>query len=397
MEDAADNRLAPPGCPIGGSLATGPVGFTLLELLVTISILALLMTMLMPIMSLANREARKTGTRSVIAKADTALRLFRAEIGLFPYQRTYEDFTTSTALSTPASFALVNRLYYHLGTDIADADRVKVEQDATDAADAYWPHSTTTRPYNGTPSTVNAAKPHAYAQSDFTISGDSVMPRTMTTMANRLAKERVRRAVFAGHTGVTGGRMSQYTTDKNGVRTAKPRQLPTTALLASPDSEDKPGWATDYLRGEIPARQRSGEALLDGWGRPLIYVCQAIEGMAEPVQIKMMAGYNSTFFSAADAGLGPIGRTTLAAADSGVTCLELAGYPFSALPDAADLRRSDRRYYAPSRLELEYELWSAGPDGRFRWLRRGADADGVDAGTWNGDNVALTDYDRSLP
>ena len=137
--------------------------------------------------------------------------------------------------------------------------------------------------------------------------------------------------------------------------------------------------------------------MLDAWGGPLIYVCQASEGMTSSYQAGMGGGATITRFNAADAGLGPIGRTTLAAADSGVVGLLWAGKPLSALPDPANLRRSDRCYYAPPQLELEFELWSAGRDGRFRWLRQGIDVDGVEAGSWNADNVGMMDYDRSLP
>jgi len=49
--------------------------FTLIELLVVISVIGVLMGMLMPIVTMVNRLARTTATRSVMAKIDTAARL----------------------------------------------------------------------------------------------------------------------------------------------------------------------------------------------------------------------------------------------------------------------------------------------------------------------------------
>ncbi len=84
-------------------------------------------------------------------------------------------------------------------------------------------------------------------------------------------------------------------------------------------------------------------------------------------------------------GLAPIGRTSLRARDPATG----VGLPADGdrLPDPDDLWRSDRRFYAAPGFELEFELWSAGPDGRFAWMRDEAA---------NRDNVAGDLYDQGL-
>ena len=104
-------------------------GFTLIELLVVIGILAILMGMLMPIITIAGRAARKSATRSVMVKIDTATRLFRADVGPYPYQQSYADLA--------AGAAWTNRLYYHLGTEMARSDYDNLTADAETAGALY--------------------------------------------------------------------------------------------------------------------------------------------------------------------------------------------------------------------------------------------------------------------
>jgi hypothetical protein len=210
-------------------------------------------------------------------------------------------------------------------------------------------------------------------------------------LSNRMAAERVRLAIYSGNTGITGGVLkTPYVTWRHytpwGVGVPPPRRvLPTTPLLASAASASKPGWASNYLHGEIPNRYVSGEAILDGWKRPLIYVCQVVEGMHSAPFVHGSDGI-AMDFSALDMGLHALGRRTLGSTDI-ITGESLTANP-PYLPDIANLMRSDRRRYAPRSLELEFELWSAGPDGLADWMR-----DAV----VNRDNVAPQAYDKGIP
>lgn len=335
--------------------------FTLIELLIVIAILATLAGMLMPILNLATRESKKSATRTVMIKVDTALRLFRAEIGPYPYQKAYADLA--------AGDAWTNRLHYHLGTDIDDADRTKVIADADAAAaifvdgNPWWP------------------SPNPYTYTD----KDSREGWGAAYTANRMARERVRLALYSGHTGITCGVMQASNAswrDRWGGAFTR-RVLPTTPLLAAPKSEDRPGWAKDYLKGEVPQRHIDGEAILDAWKRPLLYVCQVVEGMNSAPHCYSDSG--STDVNALSMGLHALGRTSLAPFDT-ITGIALAADP-PALPDLANLMHSDRRRYAARSLELEFELWSAGPDGKADWMRDAAA---------NYDNVPLLPYDKAI-
>jgi len=340
--------------------------FTLLELLVVIAVLSTLVAISLPLINLASRESRKSATRVVMVKVDTALRLFRSEIGPYPYQQTYADLA--------AGEVPTNRLNYHLGTDLADDQRAKVLADA-DTAAARYQESDSFRP---TP-----ADPNSYRQAD------CVAGLGEAKMCNRLARERVRLAVFSGHTGITGGKLKDPVhMEVNFTWTVFARRaLPTTPLLAAPVSAAAPGpgWAKDYLGGEVPKRHVDGQAILDAWNRPLIYVCQVVEGVRS-VPLRNSSEGGCSFSNALNQGLHPLGRRTLAPEDA-ITGEPLVAAP-PALPDPANLRHSDRRSHAPRRLELEFELWSAGPDGSADWMRDGLA---------NRDNVPLQDYDRGLP
>lgn len=333
-------------------------GFALIELLVVITILVTLLGLLMPLMGLASRESKKSATRTVMVKVDAALRLFRSEIGPYPFQTRYADLASGEAWS--------NRLYYHLGTDIADDKRAKVITDA-DAAAAIYVDGPTTNPNSYTDKDSREGWSAAY-------------------MANRMARERVRLALYSGNTGVTSGVMQASNAswrDKWGGAFTR-RVLPTTPLLSSPASVDCPGWAKDYLKGEVPKSYISGEGILDAWNHPLLYVCQVVEGMNSAPHQYSDSG--STDVSALSMGLHALGRKTLAPTDT-ITGIALVVNP-PALPDLANLRHSDRRLYAPRGLETEFELWSAGPDGKADWMRDAAA---------NNDNVPLQPYDKGIP
>ena len=84
-------------------------------------------------------------------------------------------------------------------------------------------------------------------------------------------------------------------------------------------------------------------------------------------------------------GLHRRGRIALAPIDplSGTALAATTG-----LPDPGNLRHSDRRTYAAPGYEGDFELWSAGPDREFDWMRDDPR---------NVDNIPCAAYDKALP
>jgi len=333
-------------------------GFTLVELVMVVGIMAVLFAVALPLLGLAQREAKKGATRVVMAKVDTAIRLFRSEIGSYPWQPDYPDIANGAVWT--------NRLHYHIGSDISAAELDVLRSESVAAAMVYRMDVA-----------VPARDPRAFWPRDHhKYVEDSAIG--VSSILNSMASERARLAIFAGNTTIATPAIPAAHMATWPVAQRRPG-IPTTPLLSNPDSR---GWARDFLVGEIPREYRSGDAILDAWGRPLLYVSQVVEGVAASPSDGVW-GY---VIRPADYGMQALGRTTLAPQDA------LTGKPLTSdpvrLPDLSNLRRSDRRYYAPRGLELEFELWSAGPDGRADWMRDAA---------VNRDNVSLDNYDGSIP
>lgn len=328
-------------------------GFTLIELLVVVGILATLIGMLMPMLGMADRLAKASATRSVMAKVDVATRLFRADIGAYPYQRTYAD-----PLTGGATVNWSNKLLWHLGTTMTAAQMAATRADADAAAARY---------------AVIAAAPNNFAFTYFSLGVEK-----LEVMLNRMGAERGRLMLYSGNLDATGPKTRPYVDVGTGL-TITPAVKPTGKLVPNPTGS---GWADDYLDGEMERRYTDGEQVLDAWKRPLIYVCQVTEGVYNSPTINLFSNnVQATWY-----GMNPLGRTTLAERDA-ITGTMLVAHA-TRLPDLANLRHSDRRFYAAPTFEAEFELWSAGPDGQADWMR--------DA-TINSDNVALTPYDKRLP
>lgn len=376
-----------------------PSAFTLIELLIVISIIAMLTAMLMPVLQVVQRSARVTATRAVMHKTESALRLFRSEIGAFPYQSAYAD--------TAAGEAPGNRLARHLGSAITGDDLLAVQRDAALAAAAY---AYDCRPPGGVGKAVEpapaASGSHAFRMAD-------LRPATTTdatgssgwsynkdsarwtaylggtdeqlgtaVMLNRMGSERARRAVLAGHVGVTGTLLPEHRSPAGAVyRATQDRRTP--LIPGVPASQLNPGWASDYLAGDLERRYRDGETILDAWQRPLVYVGQVVEGCV--ATRAMIFGVAILRIDAQAYGLHRQGRRILAPIDP------RTGAPLTAdgaaLPDPARPYDSDRRFYAAAGFEDGFELWSAGHDGRFDWQR---------SASGNQDNIGLEDYDRGL-
>jgi type II secretory pathway pseudopilin PulG len=354
----------PPGSLVGAGGRRCAHGLTLIELLVLLAIVALLAGMLMPMLGSARRTAQRARTEVVLRKVDAALRQFRAEFGVYPYQLGYDG---------------PNRLGYRLGAEIPRDDQARVLADMDAASGSFCDE--------------NAAGVRFVAAD----AGDG----NLAILLNRMGRQRARLALLAGATAAAGPSFVSATTRAVVDRSATP-------LAHSPASADRPGWARDYLYGELERRYIDPDtnAILDDYRTPLVYVSQNIPGVVgygDIINGAKVGPLDGRAFGLgpqgfpADAGPGPgllrqgrtkllySGRIRLSRTDAG------DGQPTptdpTSFPDLGRLMRSDVRYYAAPGFEEEFELWSAGPDRGFAWMRD----DPV-----NGDDIAVGDYLRGL-
>ena len=220
--------------------------FTLIELLVVIAIIVVLSGMLLPVVTLAQRRAHQTNTEVVLRQTEGALELFRGELDTYPYQ----------AHDPLATFPEApNRLAWVLGHDLTDDERSALDQDLAAARAAYAP---------GGAHAVQASdidpewctNGNAYDRKRYREIGAGVV--------GRMATERASLAVIAGNAGVGGIR----------GRSGQP-------VLGGATSA---GFARDYLLDELDRSRVAGDALLDTYGRPLVYICPVVQGM-RPVHV----------------------------------------------------------------------------------------------------------------
>jgi prepilin-type N-terminal cleavage/methylation domain-containing protein len=188
--------------------------FTLVELLVVMAILALLAGLAMPLLALAQRGAKRSATQAVMSRVDVALRQFRDEVGAWPWQEDYGDFS-------PGVHPL-NRLGRRLGTDLSALDLANLNDDADLAVAqyAYILHSTTLA--------ENVVGAQAFRTSDVRTDWKKIVatnswaptgarnPPGTAIMLNRMGAERARRAVLAGELGLTGVRMANTLSRNDG-------------------------------------------------------------------------------------------------------------------------------------------------------------------------------------
>jgi|GEM_PF-6641725 len=308
--------------------------FTLIELLVVISILALLMGMATPLITTAMRSAKQTNTRVLLGKVETALNLFKQEIGTFPYQ----------AHDVNQPLVLDNRLVYHLARKLSLGERSTLLEDTEEAAANYdtAPHKVLV---GDNDPRVNTNRYGQYQES---------WSRNMHPLVvNRMARDRARLAVLGGNTGIKGLAIPN-------------KNLAGSGLLANPRSH---GYGDDYLGNDLPARNRRGDAIIDLYGNPLLYVCPVIPGQR--------GCWTADSSGSADANDG----------DQTVPVLEEYYGMQPQGRSVADSLASDIRDTASANYIYGFELWSAGADKRF---------DAKRDGRANLDNLAVSPYTKSL-
>lgn len=368
-------------------------GFSLIELLVAMGIIGLLAGMMMPMYAVVRKSSMKSATEFTLKKVDTALRLFKTDWDVYPGQVSYPD------LSGGAAFT--NRLYYHLGSDLGDTHRQEILTDVATAS-AKFAYNATHGSEGAQPSTLTFTR--ALMTNEPRSSWNANYTTSYAALANRMAREQVRLAAVSGNLWLRGHIVSTGPNPANIVSNKS-----ATAILPSPRaSEAAPGsgWACDYLAGELEARYISGQAIIDGYGNPLVYICQLVPGIGgvgarmweERVTIRDNKRY----------GMGPLGfdpsqgpgpglvttrphllfggRMPLGGIDAGDN---LGPTPADAtyFPDTSRPLHSDIRFYAAPAFSREFELWSCGPDRAFDYMRDAAA---------NQDNISAVRYTKGL-
>jgi prepilin-type N-terminal cleavage/methylation domain-containing protein len=280
--------------------------FTLLELLIVVATIALLSAIASGALAHAERVGRATATRGVLQRVETALGLFAGEAGAHPWR----DVAAGDPLPGEG-----NDLYRRLGGGLDDVARGDLAADLAAAEAAY----------RGGPHTITDA------EVDPLETGGALPRRMHAGLVNRLAAERARIAILAGCTGVRGADLRPE---------ADPASRRNRAVIAVPRSR---GWCGDYLSGELTERDVSGEAVVDAYGTPLLYVCPVIRGVRGTLPAISVSGFGNPATPVLEEAYG----------------LETRGRAVtSAL--ASDIRST-----ASARHRFGFELWSAGPDRRM--------------------------------
>lgn len=411
---------------------TGPSifrrGFTLIELLAVMAIISLLASMLMGILGIAQRQGRIANTRAVLMKVDQAVRLFRTDMRVYPWQTDLAQADADPALWTndlgqrlawkPSA---ADRLDY---LDRFHADLVAIHGrfafiqgnriglpggDGSHAVRVQDPGQVSYRTNillsPGSLREADAAftATNGGAQGYIVRFADQAVPQGQ--VLSRLADEITSLSYISGSfdPAAAAGSPKAALDAPQGIdpalatdKAAHPNEDARYAILAytqrtgylyvpynkagaGGDDSRGPvltaagglagGWRADYLadalrRGGDAGRSDLdpvGSAILDAWGRPLVYVCAVRPGAKGYVHA---SDNSSATVDESRYGMAPIGRAATASA-------------------ASDIRTTADPAFA-----LEFELWSAGPDGRFA-ANRDDPA--------NRDNIAIVAYAKGLP
>lgn len=281
-------------------------GFTLIEVFVVVSIVILLVGMLTPMLIMAQREAAKTNTRSLMQKVSGGVNMFRLDVGGFPYQAWDVKANPPPAadLSPP-----VNNLAYRLCRDLTAGEMANLRADINTAGDAYESGGAAFIPA----SSFNMPKSTNWVGSYSTTMG--------SLQINRVAKQWATANVMVGNVQV--GMPTKSGSDP---------WVYGASLLIKPMSN---GYASDYLSRDVPVKNISGDAIVDMWGNSLVYVCPVQPG----VESFLPEGVGFNFL------------------DTGWFAMAPRSFRRATLSVDSDIRDS-----AAERFIAQPEIWSAGPD-----------------------------------
>jgi prepilin-type N-terminal cleavage/methylation domain-containing protein len=390
-------------------------GFSFVEILIVVSIMCVLVGMLTPILGLAQRQARVANTKSILMKVDQAIRLFRADMRIYPWQIDYGMPPTE-----PSVWG--NDLGYRLAWDppaagsgtAADPDRMTYLSGFHDDLTTIQAKFAFVDGANVPPHGLQSEGTHAFRNESpavgyrtnlllragtlrYTSNLDWYTPdanpevasaeaQVLTRMAGEISvlkytagqlptlapvgvdpADPVDKAAHPAEDGryasiIVGGKPFGYV-PYNKVGDSRGPVLAVSAAKAH-------GWRGDYLadalRSGVEGHDGSGlmgNAILDVWGHPLVYVCAVSPGCRGSFPGFLIPNETRAGTQEARYNMDPQGRK-----------------PTNVL--ASDVRTSAASAYA-----LEFELWSAGPDGSFSAMRQ-------DPG--NRDNIAVVPYQRGL-
>lgn len=406
-------------------VSTSRRAFTLIELLIVVTIVVALMGMLSVMLGIAQRSGRVTNTRATLMKVDQSLRLFKIDMGVYPWQT---DLGVPPAEPVQWGNNLAKRLAWKppapADATAADPDRVTYIRRYQDDLAAIEARFRFVSGANVPPSGDSSEGTHAFRYESnqtnlmvapgtlaFTIAGindvwwrSKLLPGSATSGNNcasearsltKMAEEVTKLAYSAGQlpTEAPTGIDATLPEDKarfphederypsmNFPGTSLPyRYLPYNKAghfgndargpVLTTASAKAEGWRGEYL-SEVIAREgtgghidvdATGTALVDAWGRPFIYVSTVRPGVRGGIH-----ALTTTIFPIAIEqryNMGPQGRTQ------------------------TSLMASDIRTSAAAGQTLEFELWSAGPDGAFAAMRDAA---------VNRDNIAVMPYLKGL-
>lgn len=294
---------------------------TLVELLVVITIMGLLSGLILAASGAVLRLAKKSECQSLLTKVDAAIGQFADRYRAIPMATWGADPANP---EPPDQWG--NRLFWRLGTNMTQGDRAAAEAEIPAAVAAAG-------------ATVTAADADLYRGGFAETTWRKWEGQFQSAMIDLIK-------VVRGEAAATRVLRSHQTAE----------------LLTAGNLGKK------YL-GKVDPADEEREVIIDPWGQPLVYVSR----YAPPVpyrDISTLENWNLGRYDTDKVGQPPGGRTTI---------LDLNGD--GSIEDEA--AASDIRSHAFPGFELGYELWSAGPDGRFNAIRGHPD---------NEDNVTVTAF-----